>query len=227
MLQTRWNPVVLSIAILLIAACSPAPTEAELTATQEALASPTPMVTRTPTPTQTPTVTMTPTVTLTPTPTPLPVVAEPQANDTTRVRVVVDGFQFVLPAGWVYEPPGSNPDPDWRTGASLEVAGGDNISFDVEIEDTSRSPEEEVDHLLLYYTPLEFTIRRTGVTTNRHGVSLAYLEVSGDFGFIEGIHIFHLFMTNQGRLISLTFGGNINAGRYTIAAIQDSIQLTE
>jgi hypothetical protein len=215
------KPLILLLGVLLVAGCSPSLTEAERTATQEAL------VSSTPTLTNTPTVTHTLPPTLTPTATPVPVVAEPQEDGTTLVKVVVDGFQFVLPAGWEYQPPGSDPDPDWRTGASLEIPSSSNISLDVSMVDTRRDLEAFLERLATQYTVLEFTVLRQDVTTNRQGVPIAVLEVQGDFGPVEGVHNYHIVMQLRGQIVMLSFGGNLNLARNAIMAIQDSIQLID
>jgi hypothetical protein len=219
-MKNNWKPFILILGFLLATSCSPNLTEAEMTATQEALASPTPTKTSTPTPTST----ATPTITLTPTATPVPIDVTIQDNGSTLVQIPAYGFQFEVPAGWTYSLPSEDATSDSLGSAMLEIQGGDNALFDVSLVDTSRSLERYLERRVeISRYGMGFTIHRQGITTNRYGVSLAYYEQSGEFG-PTFIHSYSIFVESQGEMIHFSFWRNLNAARSAIAQIQASFQ---
>jgi hypothetical protein len=207
-----------------------------MTATQEALYSPTPSETPTPTVTQTVPPTLTPTITLTPTPTIPPVVVEAQNDGTTLVRFNIEGFEFVLPQGWNFTATDGTRSPG---GARFDFDDGANIRLTVYYLDTDRwwppvqTAEQARDR---YCNRLNdesgVDVHRCSLTTNRHNVQLAYLEASGDrdLGFDithENYHEYSLFFESNHLMIRFWIVGNINAGRDAIGLIQNSIQLID
>lgn len=220
------KPFILLAALMFATACSPSLTEAEMTATQEALYSPTPSETHTPTVTQSLPPTLTPTITITPIPTTPPVVAEAQDDGTTLVRFNSEGFQFVLPEGWNYRI--TNPESGKMGEAKFDVGDGTDITFWVWYLDTSRSAEYQRDRYLnLYDYDDDVDILRDGLTENQHNLQMAYLEVSGQYLAFDHYHEYSLFFQSNHGVIRFIFFGNINAGRYPIGLIQNSIQLID
>ena len=214
-MRLHWNVAILLCSILLAAACSPAPTEAELTATQETLASPTPTVTVTstftPTPTITPTITPTPTITLTPTVTPPVYAVELQANGTTLVQRFTQRFQFTLPAGWTYSP------------VRLGSATNGTTDIVITINNDYDSPEDFLHGRGLVYEGLGLTIRREQLMTNPHNVPMGVLEASGEWNG-NNFHEYHIVFRSGVYLIEIDVDGDIDAGRYDLGLIQNSIQ---
>lgn len=212
------------IGIVLTASCSPSLTEAEMTATQEALVSSTPTWTDTPTVTQTLPPTLTPTITLTPTPAQPPIEIEVQDDGTNLVQVNAYGFQFVLPAGWTYRTPTMT---RFEQGWEAWPMGGDenSVSLRVTLSDTRRSAESEArTRANLFDYADDCNLLSHDVTTNQHNVSLFFIEARGEYLGNDNFHQYLLYFDVDGKPIEFKFSGNINAIRYAIGLIQNSIQ---
>ena len=217
-MENSWKSFILLFGLLLASACSPPLSEAEMTATQEALYSPTPTVTNTSTPT------LTPTVTRTPTATPVQFEVENQENGSTLVRNFVYRIQFELPSGWTYSPP--RPGSEGLGSAGFNNGAGSSVRLTVSSEDTSRSTEEFTDDRIFMYRDLfGLVIHRQGSTTSQSGVPLAYLEASGEYNSGQ-VHYYLIILRSRGVLIHFDFSGDINAARTAIGQIQASIQRT-
>ena len=217
------KPFMILIGAALAASCTPGLTETEMTATQQALSSPTPMVTITPTVTRTLPPTLTPTITLTPTSTTLPVVVEAQDDGSTHVRFFALGFQFVLPQGWNFR--AADPESGRMGEVKFDFGDGTDITFWVWHLDTNQSAEYQRDRYLnLYDYDDDVDILRHGLTENQHHLQMAYLEVSGQYLAFDHYHEYSLFFEANEGVIRFIFFGNINAGRYPIGLIQASIE---
>jgi hypothetical protein len=194
-----------------------------MTATQQALYSPTPTETQTPTVTQTLLPSLTPTITLTPTPTIPPIEVEPQEDGTTNIRFVTLGFQFALPQSWDFRV--VDPESDRMGEVEFDFGDGTDITLWVWHLDTSRSAEYQRDRYLnLYDYDDDVDILRQGLTENQHNMQMAYLEVSGQYLAYDHYHEYSLFFEADEGVIRFIFFGNINAGRYPIGLIQASIE---
>jgi hypothetical protein len=231
-----WKSIILLFTLVFTAACSPPLSEAEMTATQEALVSSTPTLTNTPTVTRTLPPTLTPTITITPIPTIPPVVVEAQNDGTTLVRFNIEGFEFVLPQGWNFTATDATRAPG---GARFDLDDGTFINLTVFYLDTDRwwPPVQTAEQVRDFYCnrlndESGVDVHRCSLTTNRHNVQLGYLEASGDRDLggdvtYENYHEYSLFFQSNHWTIRFWFHGNINAGRDAIELIQDSIQFPD
>jgi hypothetical protein len=219
-MKETWKPFILLMGVLLAASCSSSLTEAEMTATQEALASPTPTATHTPTalPTATPTITQTPTAT------PVPFEVEIQDDGSSLIRVPAYGFQFVLPGDWSYGPPDADANPGTFGTAEFPIADGSNGWLRLAIVDTQLSPEAHMEEWIEHdINALAATIHRQGVTTNGYNIPIAFFEESWDF-HTEHAHLYNFYFISNGEMISFFFGSDINLVIPAIEEIQASIQ---
>jgi hypothetical protein len=102
------------------------------------------------------------------------------------------------------------------------------VSLTVTVADSRRSAESASDsraHLFDYADDVDL-LRHAG-TTNQHNVPLFYFEARGEFLGNDNFHEYSFYFQADGRPIAFIFSGNINAIRYAIGLIQNSIQLID
>ena len=221
--------LVIVLATLVTISCSSLPFLVAPTPVPTQIFMPTP--TGTPTATLTPTPTGTPASTLNPTATLVRFDASLQTDSTTLVTDWLYEYQFNLPQGWeVNEPTGRS----WFD-AEYSYAGGRNLRLAVYVSEREGTLEFELSRLTTRQVGDLDRVLASGIGTNGHGTTLAYLEsairITGlirpayydeyDIAFVveEQIIDIHFYVIDFGRT---EFG---DTDTRAIHAIQNSIQI--